>query len=310
MVLGCLVAASMASTAHAHAIGWRAPAECPNVAELRARVEELASSPMVGAPMEASVVREGAAFVARIQAGAGARELRASDCDTLTSAVALVMATAMTELPAEPVAPEPAPLEAPPLEVASLGASDGAAEEEASLEASPLDASVADDVDASSLDEGLRFVVSATSGAVLGLFGGAEALVAVSLGLRADGFEVALGWARAFRVDAPDTDTERATLRLGWVMRWSPLEVAFRVLGDVYTSFRGLDNDRSGALWGMVGAGTEVRLWIEDAAAVTLSFDGTIPVTRSPVHLEGPRPFDELPTLASVVTGGIFFPIP
>ena len=294
LIAGCTLAAStLAPRAHAQGeIAWDAPAECPRSDELLARIEELAGMPISATPMRATVVPDGDAFLAQIYCGDGAalREIRASSCDTLTTAVALVLATAMTEVPVPPPEPSEPPEAAPDEEL-------------------PIDDELDDDLSPPA-DGALRMVVSASTGAVLGLFGGAEALVGVAVGLRADGFELTAGWSRAFRIEEPDRDTERATVRLGWVMRWDPFELSFRVLGEVYTSFRGLGNDRSGGLWGMVGAGTELRLWIEGVAAVTLEVDGTVPVAPTPVHLGGPRRLEELSSLVGVVSGGILFPIP
>lgn len=291
-----LSASWLAASATAHAqtpVVWEAPSECPSTDDLLSRIEELSEQVILDLPMQATVTRDGDVFVAQIRAGDGGppREIRASGCETLTAAVALVIATAMTELGSVPVEADVAETTEEPVETAIEDEED-------------------DDLEAPHDDDALRLIVSATTGAVVGLFGGAEALVGVAVGLRADGFELTAGWSRAFRMEEPDRDTERATVRLGWVMRWAPFELSFRMLGEVYTSFRGLGNDRSGGLWAMVGAGTELRLWIEDVAAITIAVDGTVPVTPTPVHLGGPRPLDSLSTLVGVVTGGILFPIP
>lgn len=105
---------------------WRAPAECPSAAEVRAELERIARARpgLALTPLYASadVEKHGATYALELQtehAGErGERQLEAADCKTLVRTLTLVMALAYgagVEMAEEaPLAAEPAPSEPPP----------------------------------------------------------------------------------------------------------------------------------------------------------------------------------------------------
>jgi hypothetical protein len=157
-------------------------------------------------------------------------------------------------------------------------------------------------------DDGLRFVVGGQTGMTVGP--GVDFVAGVNLGIRADGFEAGVAWSRVVRIDDPSRDTDRATFRLAWALSVAPFEVAFRVLGEIYSSFSGPGNERRGVLWGALGIGLELRFWMEEGAALVLSWDSTVPVSRSPVHLMGPERAEDAPSFVGTLAGGVLFQIP
>jgi hypothetical protein len=124
-VLGGLLTALLLDPGH-YELTWAAPEQCPNVEQVRTRVDELlAHAPTaVGEPIVADVrVIEGpSGFVAHLQLRSGQsegrRELGDPDCRELTEAVALIVALAvdpeLMSREAEPIEePKDEPIEEP-----------------------------------------------------------------------------------------------------------------------------------------------------------------------------------------------------
>ena len=82
------------------------------------------------------------------------------------------------------------------------------------------------------------------------------------------------------------------------------------MLGEIYSSFSGPGNERRGVLWGALGIGLELRFWMEETAALVLSWDSTVAVSRSPVHLMGPERAEDVPSFVGTLAGGVLFQIP
>jgi len=278
------------------ALSWEAPAGCPDRAALLDEIAELAPDTVARGPIDARVVEEGARWRARVVSVDGARELEGRSCATVASAVALVIATAMVV----------------PRGAAATSVETIAASEERAPPASATSAIRADPVEPREeqerSDDGLRFVVGGQTGMTVGP--GVDFVAGINLGIRADGFEAGMAWSRIVRIDDPSRDTDRATFRLAWVLSVAPFEVAFRVLGEIYSSFSGPGNERRGVLWGALGIGLELRFWMEEGAALVLSWDSTVPVSRSPVHLMGPERAEDAPSFVGTLAGGVLFQIP
>lgn len=105
---------------------WRAPEGCPAQIEVAAEVDRLLAGRRVEATVavRAEVVKEGAGFAATVAIDAAApRTLRASGCDALARAVALVIAVAVDPIAVagnfaeEPALVPAAPVLEPPLPV-------------------------------------------------------------------------------------------------------------------------------------------------------------------------------------------------
>ena len=296
------VLALSASDASAQlAMTWDAPAGCPDRTALLHEIEDLAPDSVARGPIDARAFEEADRWRATVTSTDGARELEGRSCATVTSAVALVIATAM-------VVPRAV------AETADIPARTGATNFIASSEERTSPVSVTRTIDsppepeADRSDDGLRLVVGGQTGVALGA--AVDAAVSVNLGIRAEGFEAGLVWTRILRVDEPSRDTDRTTFRLAWVLSLAPFEVAFRVLGEVYSSFSGPGNERRGVLWGALGIGLELRFWMEEAAALVLSWDSTVPVSNSPVHLMGPERAEDVPSFVGTLAGGVLFQIP
>jgi hypothetical protein len=105
-------------------LSWRAPDECPNAADVRARIEHRlgdgvqSARAASGASIDASidVERDGAGFVATIDTrdDAGRRTIVAAACDELADAVAVIVARDALDSPARDANALPAPVPAPP----------------------------------------------------------------------------------------------------------------------------------------------------------------------------------------------------
>ena len=86
------------------AFSWIAPASCPTAADVRARIEQRLGASIDGTVhgIEIAIAREGAAFVARVDlrgitVANDVRTLRASRCDELASAIAVIIARIASE---------------------------------------------------------------------------------------------------------------------------------------------------------------------------------------------------------------------
>src|SRR5690606_21622325 len=77
------------------AMTWDAPAGCPDRAALLDEISELAPDAVARGPIDARVSEDGERWRATVASIDGARELEGNSCATVTSAVALVVATAM-----------------------------------------------------------------------------------------------------------------------------------------------------------------------------------------------------------------------
>ena len=86
------------------AFSWSAPASCPTAAEVRARIEHRLGASIDGTVhgIEIAIAREGTAFVARVDlrgitVANDVRTLRATRCDELASAIAVIIARLASE---------------------------------------------------------------------------------------------------------------------------------------------------------------------------------------------------------------------
>lgn len=116
-----LILAALAGVARAEAaFVWQAPSSCPDVAEVRARIERRLGEPLAARGVFVAIAIEARGYVARIDLGAitaepEARVLTSAACDELADAVALVIARtaaehrAPSEVRVEPRAEPPGP---------------------------------------------------------------------------------------------------------------------------------------------------------------------------------------------------------
>lgn len=103
MARALVILAAVAGAAHAEAaFVWQAPSGCPNVAEVRARIERRLGEPLAARGVAVAIALEDQRYVARIDLGAitaehEARVLTSAACDELADAVALVIARTAAE---------------------------------------------------------------------------------------------------------------------------------------------------------------------------------------------------------------------
>jgi hypothetical protein len=131
----------------------------------------------------------------------------------------------------------------------------------------------------------------------------------VGIGIRTGGFEADVAWARGSAIDG-STGTMGAVLRLGWILAYQPLELAFHIAGQVGSIWAGGSDDASGAVWGGIGSGLEVRVWLDEIVALSLAGDLLIPVSRFAVPVVGNPPAYELPAVTGALAGGVVVQVP
>lgn len=100
VVRGFVLVALLASTASADEVGfrWSAPAACPSVTGIEARVEQRLGHPLdPSLPVQVAVSERSGHFVAQVELGADTRSLTSDRCDELADAIAIVVARAVDE---------------------------------------------------------------------------------------------------------------------------------------------------------------------------------------------------------------------
>ena len=116
---------ALLATAHAEprtdeALVWQAPANCPDAADVRARIERRLGMPLEKVHgIEVEITPDGTAFVARIDLRGitvenTIRTLSSARCDALTDAVAVIVARIAIDAIAARAAPQEVEYEAPP----------------------------------------------------------------------------------------------------------------------------------------------------------------------------------------------------
>jgi hypothetical protein len=258
----------------AAALIWQAPVDCPDAAEVRARIERRLGSSLDrmvrGIAVDIAVSRDGGTprFVARIARGVAGRDevrvLTSARCDELTDAVAVVVARIASEARQPPgeVSPDRPGTPAAPVEAKSWGA-------------------------------GLRVMGNSGIGVIPGV--GVAGELAGYLRIRSVVAELAAAqWLpnpRFLLPGAPghiDVGLATATLRIGWASERMPLRAWLEgEIGTLDGNGASLHDPRlAGARWIAAGGGFGVAWPMARYARLVGTFEIVVPVEQAPFMLQ------------------------